>query len=136
MSPEKIAARLASLPAEVRETAAVMFASIPTVIITHTLTDGDKLPFHGGIEVIHTPGHTPGHVCLYAASHHLLIAGDQLRLEDAQLVGPAEIHTPDMTTALHSLKKLANYDIDRVICYHGGISEAKASIRIAELANL
>jgi glyoxylase-like metal-dependent hydrolase (beta-lactamase superfamily II) len=136
MSPEKIAARLESLPAEMREEAAATFASIPTAIITQTMADGDKLPFHGGIEVIHTPGHTPGHVCLYVASHHLLIAGDQLRLEDAQLVGPAEIHTPDMTTALRSLKKLANYDIDHVICYHGGISEAKASIRIAELANL
>jgi hypothetical protein len=40
-----------------------------------------------------------------------------------------------MTTALNSLKKLAHYDIDHVICYHGGISDAKASIRIAELAN-
>jgi glyoxylase-like metal-dependent hydrolase (beta-lactamase superfamily II) len=79
MSPEKIADRLQSFPAEMREKAAAIFASIPTVFITQTMADGDKLPFHGGIEVIHTPGHTPGHVCLYLASHHLLIAGDQLR---------------------------------------------------------
>jgi glyoxylase-like metal-dependent hydrolase (beta-lactamase superfamily II) len=134
MSPEKIAARLQSLPAEMREKAAALFANIPTVPINQTMLDDGKLPFHG-IEVIHTPGHTPGHVCLYLNSHRLLIAGDQLRLENGLLVGPAEIHTPDMTTALKSLNKLVNYDIDRVICYHGGISEGKASLRIAELAN-
>jgi len=133
MSPERIAVRLQSLPAEIREKAAATFASIPTVIITQTMADGDTLPFHSGIEVIHTPGHTPGHVCLYLKSHRLLIAGDQLRLENGHLVGPAEIHTPDMTTALNSLKKLASYDIERVICYHGGLSEARTSIRIAEL---
>jgi glyoxylase-like metal-dependent hydrolase (beta-lactamase superfamily II) len=135
ISPEKIAARLQSIPAEMREKAAAIFANIPTIPINQTLVDGDKLPFHGGIEIIHTPGHTPGHVCLYLKSHRLLIAGDQLRLENGHLVGPAEIHTPDMMTAMNSLEKLTSYDIDRVICYHGGISEINASIRIAELAS-
>jgi len=51
-------------------------------------------------------------------------------------VGPADIHTFDMPTALLSLKKLVNYDIDRVICYHGGMFGPNASARIAELAAL
>jgi len=82
-----------------------------------------------------TPGHTPGHVCLYIKSHRLLIAGDQLRVEDGFLVGPAEMYTPDMPTALKSLTKLADFDIDSVICYHGGLYGPNASSRIAELAN-
>jgi len=135
MTPERIAVRLQSLPEHLRIEAAALFKKIPTVRITKTLIDGEKLSCHGGISVIHTPGHTPGHVCLYLKSHRLLIAGDQLRVENGLLVGPAEMYTPDMATALKSLTKLADYDIDYVICYHGGLYGPNASSRIAELAN-
>jgi glyoxylase-like metal-dependent hydrolase (beta-lactamase superfamily II) len=134
MTPERIAARLQSIPKEMQAEAAIMFAAIPTAPITQTLEDGEKLPYHGGIEVIHTPGHTPGHICLYLKSHRLLIAGDQLRVENGTLLGPVEMYTADMTAALNSLTKLINYDIDRVICYHGGLYGPNAAFRIAELA--
>ncbi len=35
-----------------------------------------NLPLAGGIEIIHTPGHSLGHVCLYIKSMDLLFAGD------------------------------------------------------------
>lgn len=135
MTPEKIAARLRSLPAGLQSKASALFASIPTVRVHRTVSDGEILPFHGGLKVIHTPGHTPGHICLFVQSHRLLIAGDQLRIENGVLVGPAEIYTPDMPTALKSLAKLTGYDIDRVYCYHGGLFAPNAAARIAELAN-
>lgn len=134
MTPEKIAVRVQSLPKEMRENAAAIFESIPTFSIDQVLADGEKLPFHE-IEIIHTPGHTPGHVCLYVKSHRLLIAGDQLRIENDCLVGPAKMYTPDMPTALQSLKKLVAYDIEHIICYHGGMYGPNASIKIAELAS-
>lgn len=133
MSPQRIAARIKMLPAEVRDKAAEMFSKIPTAHVTQTLSGGEELPFHGGIDVIHTPGHTPGHICLYIKSHRLLIAGDQLRVENGILVGPAEIHTPDMTTALKSLAMWRTYDIDYVLCYHGGLYGPNASSAIADL---
>ena len=40
-----------------------------------------------------------------------------------------------MEEALGSLKKLAQYDVQRVICYHGGLFSDNANQRIAELAN-
>ena len=135
MTPQLIATRLQSLPQELRTEAIALFNKIPIAPITRTLVDGEKLPFHGGIDVIHTPGHTPGHICLYLRSHRLLIAGDQLCVENGLLVGPAEMYTPDMPTALKSLAKLADYDINYVICYHGGLYGPNASSRIAELAN-
>ncbi len=32
----------------------------------------------GGCEVIHTPGHTPGHVCVYSRSSGILLSGDHI----------------------------------------------------------
>lgn len=134
ITPERAAARLQELPAHLRERAAAMFARIPTARITHPLIGGEHLAFHGGIDIIHTPGHTPGHICLYLKSYRLLIAGDQLRVENGCLVGPAAIHTPDMPLAQKSLAKLLAFDIDSIICYHGGMYRPGAADRIAELA--
>ncbi len=134
MTPERIAARLQLIPADMQAKAAAMFANIPTAHITQTLVDGENLPFHGGIEVIHTPGHTPGHICLYLKSQRLLIAGDQLLVENGRFNGPSAIHTADMPAALNSLAKLTDYDIDGVACYHGGWYGPNAASRIARLA--
>lgn len=40
------------------------------------LKDNDYLQLAGGIQVIYTPGHSLGHVCLYLNGMDLLIAGD------------------------------------------------------------
>lgn len=43
------------------------------------LADGDHLDLAGfGVEVLHTPGHTPGHCCFLIAEEGLLFSGDQL----------------------------------------------------------
>ena len=39
---------------------------------------GEILEPLGGLKVIHTPGHTPGSICLLSPKHRLLIAGDTL----------------------------------------------------------
>lgn len=81
----------------------------------------DEIDECGGIIVIHTPGHTPGHICLYLKKHKVLIAGDALNVIDGKLMGPNPRFTPDMSQAKESLKKLLDYDIESVICYHGGL---------------
>lgn len=88
----------------------------------------------GGMVVIHTPGHTPGHISLFLPADHLLIAGDALRVEDGELEGPSPKATPDMSRATASLRKLLAYPIDRVFCYHGGLSKPGALARLWELA--
>ncbi|HYG99364.1 MAG TPA: MBL fold metallo-hydrolase [Terriglobales bacterium] len=49
------------------------------VVIDHSLSDGDKMSV-GTIaaDVLHTPGHTEGSVCIYFPAQQKLIAGDTL----------------------------------------------------------
>ncbi|MEU8393474.1 MBL fold metallo-hydrolase [Micromonospora sp. NPDC048843] len=42
------------------------------------LADGDLLDVGGGLRVVHTPGHSPGHVSLLHEPTRLLITGDAL----------------------------------------------------------
>lgn len=74
----------------------------------------------GPMEVIFTPGHSPGHISLHFPEHGTLLAGDAVTATEGRLAGPNEQFTPDMETALASVKALAEYDTDRILCYHGG----------------
>jgi glyoxylase-like metal-dependent hydrolase (beta-lactamase superfamily II) len=138
MTPEVIARAIASLPPEMPEQARQAFQATlenpPKANVDKTLADGEQLPSCGGITVIATPGHTPGHICLYHQPSKTLVAGDALRVVDGQLLGPSPQATLDMPRAMQSVKKLARYDIETVICYHGGPYTGDANQRIAALA--
>ncbi|OMF64304.1 MBL fold metallo-hydrolase [Paenibacillus sp. FSL R5-0766] len=98
-----------------------------------TVTDGQELPFCGGIRVIHTPGHTPGHISLYMMDSKTLIAGDSMFSVDGMLGGIHEPTTLDTETARYSLKKYIELDITSVICYHGGLSHGNVNEQISKL---
>lgn len=137
-TPEALAAAAAMIPPHVPEEwrRAFLFtlSHPPKGRVDHTLGGGDILSFAGGITIIHTPGHSPGHLSLYHQESRTLIAADALTVLNGELQGPDRTATPDMNTALHSLAKLAAYDIDTVICYHGGLYRGDVNRRIAELA--
>ncbi len=138
MSRERMGKRLESLPAEQRQEAEAMLDDLPKAKVDATLEDGQKLPYCGGLTVIFTPGHTPGHISLYHQPSRTLIAGDAMVITGGELQGPNPGPTLDMDAANASLKKFTAYDIATVICYHGGVyrGDAKddANARIAELA--
>lgn len=96
-------------------------ATVPTATVQRTLADGEVLPYFGGLSVIFTPGHTPGHISLYHQPTKTLITGDAIVSEDGRLLGPNEQFTPDLPEALRSIKKFADFDVDTAICYHGGL---------------
>ena len=63
--------------------------------------DGDDLEIAGvTVRVIHTPGHTPGSLCLYAAEAHLLFSGDTLFRES---IGRTDLPGGDTPQILHSI---------------------------------
>lgn len=101
--------------------------------INKTLIQGEQLPYCGGMTIIHTPGHTPGHICLYLIQHKLLIAGDLLAVDNGSLVTAPKHINFDNSLSMESLRKLAQYPIEKVICYHGGLYGEKVNERIQEL---
>jgi glyoxylase-like metal-dependent hydrolase (beta-lactamase superfamily II) len=109
----------------------------PTPVIKRTLVDGEELNIAGGLIVIHTPGHTEGHISLYHSVSKTLIAGDAMILRGSNLEGPNPMHTPDLDKAHESLTKFVALDIERIICYHGGVYESKnLNEEIAQLATM
>lgn len=103
------------------------------VEVDKTVTDGEELPYCGGIIVAHTPGHTLGHICLYLKQSKTLIAGDALSVEEGRLVKMPDSVTFDTELYIKSLAMLTKYDIGTVICYHGGLCQDNVNRRIAEL---
>ncbi|MFC4450343.1 MBL fold metallo-hydrolase [Halorussus aquaticus] len=75
----------------------------------------------GPMRVVGTPGHSPGHVSLVFPEADLLVAGDALTAPEGDLSGPNEGFTPEMDEATESVGTLAEYDVDRTLCYHGGL---------------
>jgi glyoxylase-like metal-dependent hydrolase (beta-lactamase superfamily II) len=135
MNPERVAKMVESLPEEQRQKIKAMFEISLAAKVDQTISDGEVLPYGGGITVIFTPGHTPGHISLYHHQSKTLIAGDALVAENGVLMGPRPHVTPDMEVALHSIKKMTEYDIETVICYHGGVIKENVKEQLLKLAN-
>ena len=131
----RLSKMLASLPEDQRQQMEALFGNPPKASVDTVVADGEVLPYCGGVTVIYTPGHTPGHICLYLNQSKILITGDALVSVGGELQGPNPQATYDLDSALKSLKKLTRYDIETVICYHGGVYRDSANERLAELAN-
>ena len=101
----------------------------PTVAAVETdvlVNDGDILPIAGGIEVIHTPGHTPGHLVFLAKESGAVFLGDAA----ANVFGlrPMSSHG-EHWQADQSIRRLAQREFD-VACFgHGTAIRRGASAR-------
>lgn len=86
---------------------------------------GYKIPTLGGLEVIETPGHTPGHISLYARAEGILFAGDSMVSEDGRLLGSRGAVTWDPHQAAESVRTQAALQPRFVCVGHGrAVSEA------------
>jgi glyoxylase-like metal-dependent hydrolase (beta-lactamase superfamily II) len=90
--------------------------NIVPVIIDEQLNDHDLLPLLGGIRVIHTPGHSKGHICLLAENEEVLIAGDLL--SNSTGLGLSVIYE-NMAEGISSILKVTNLDFDKMAFGHG-----------------
>ena len=122
------------LAAAEKATAYAGAADIPQIKSPRPLkavSDNDEV---FGLRVIATPGHTPGHVCVFDPAGSLLILGDAMNNIGNKLSGPNPQYTADMAQAHQSVKKLAQLKFQRAFFGHGEPIDNGASQAIAKLA--
>ena len=91
-----------------------------TLKIDQELADKEVLPMCGGIEIVHTPGHMPGHITLFLRTSRIMVCGDAANIEGNKIAGPNPVHTSDMETGMQSVEKIKGYPISGIVAYHGG----------------
>ena len=85
------------------------------------------------VQIIHTPGHTPGSVSLYLPAIKLVIVGDALQYRFSRLAGPARLVTEDYGQALRSLHHLADLDFETMVFSHFQPMNRDAKQRLGRL---
>jgi glyoxylase-like metal-dependent hydrolase (beta-lactamase superfamily II) len=80
--------------------------------------DGDVIPALGGLRVVHTPGHTSGHICLYAERHRILFTGDMLQLLRGRVTFASRFFSADLPQARASVARLAELDVRMIAFAH------------------
>ncbi|HEY93576.1 MAG TPA: MBL fold metallo-hydrolase [Dehalococcoidia bacterium] len=99
------------------------------------LEGGEILDCLGGLDVIHTPGHTPGSISLYSQKHKMLFSGDLIRKRRNKLLLPPKMVCSDIDENLESIKKISHYDIE-ILCFgHGLPLHQDVTPRILDLIN-
>ncbi len=97
-----------------------LFRAKPAVV-DERVSDGDELPVLGGLRVIETRGHTPGHISLYSPSHQILFGGDSMVSEDGHLRESRGMNTWDETQAKTAARIQAALGAHIVCVGHGPV---------------
>lgn len=108
--------------AEAMQNASRSFAKSVTTSPRAIPLDGAETLWLGRrrLRVEWTPGHSPGHVCLYDPADRLLFAGDELLPEDTPNIGLHPQSTPNpLDDFLTSLRRLADLAPSQVLPAHG-----------------
>lgn len=98
---------------------------IPRLSFKILLKDGMLQMGEKRFQVITTPGHSPGSICLYWEQKRVLISGDTIFYMG---VGRADLPGGDMEQLSHSIRELSRLPIDFLIPGHGEIVKGAETI--------
>ncbi|MCI0343844.1 MAG: MBL fold metallo-hydrolase [Chloroflexi bacterium] len=113
----------------------VFAAMTPEPAAYQPIEHGDVLPLLGGLRVIHTPGHTPGSVCLYGARDKVLFVGDTLQRRFGRVSFASGLYSDDHAAAKLAVKRLAELDVETVVFSHFAALTVGATAVLAALAS-
>ncbi|WMT40433.1 MBL fold metallo-hydrolase [Paenibacillus sp. D2_2] len=133
---EQAQSTLSAVPDEAKPQAEQFIRSLQSLepaLVDQTVRSNELLPWCGGIEIVHTPGHMPGHISLYLPFNKTLIAADAVVIEQGRLNIANPQFTLDLDEAVRSVQRLLDYDIERIICYHGGLYDGDVKEALLEL---
>ena len=108
-----------------RKLAAAMGMNFPEINPEIFLDEGELILGGEIFRVIPTPGHSPGHICLYWPRHKALFAGD---LVFAQGVGRVDFPGGDGELLKQSIIRVAKLELDWVLPGHGPVLNGSDSI--------
>lgn len=123
-----------SLPDEYKSWAIGFIESLKSIQrfeVDKTFDDGEI--FEEDIQIVHTPGHTKGHISLFIKSSKTLIANDALVIEDGEFEIANPAYTLDLEAALSSVQKIKKLKPKKIICYHGGIMKSNIAAKLDKL---
>ena len=92
--------------------------TVVPIYIDEQIQDGDEI---GSLKVIHTPGHTPGHISLYSEKHRIIFGADFLFKSVFGTEGlfiPHAIVSIDPVTAVISAKRISKVNFDKLLLAH------------------
>jgi glyoxylase-like metal-dependent hydrolase (beta-lactamase superfamily II) len=110
-------------------------ADIPAIKLSRDITavgDGADV---GGLRIVATPGHTPGHVGVLDTTSRVFVTGDAVVGQDGGVGPPGAQYTEDMDVAMRSLTKVGKLDFDIALFGHGDPVTSDANAKIAALAD-
>lgn len=92
-----------------------------------------------GLQIVNTPGHTPGHITAFDPGTGLLLAGDAMIVSDGSLTGPASEFSDDVDLANDSVKALAGdalggNEVNTILVGHGDPVTDNAGSQLTALA--
>ena len=91
------------------------------VHVDELINDGQVLPVLGGLRVVATIGHTPGHISLYAPAHKILFSGDSIVADKTGLRVSRGMNTWDEAKANEAVKIQAALGAQIVCVGHGPV---------------
>ena len=98
------------------------------------LKHNELVPYCGGIQVIHVPGHSEGNACYYLNKQKTIIAGDTIfEDEEGELCPPPERYCLDVKQATKEIKRLLEYNFDSLLITHGEDIEERAKEKVEQL---
>lgn len=97
-----------------------------------TLQDGQVLDLAGGLQVIHTPGHTPGHISLLHPGSGVLITGDSIFNIASRMRWSYAAFCTNAAQSRQTAEKFVDLDFRTAAFTHGPEIRDRGRIAIAD----
>jgi glyoxylase-like metal-dependent hydrolase (beta-lactamase superfamily II) len=96
------------------------FMKVAPFQVDEIVQDGQVLPILGGLRVVETPGHTPGHISFFAPAVGVLFCGDSMVSENGLQVSRPALSS-DNAQAAESVRKQAALGAHIIGSGHGPV---------------